>query len=178
MKKILSFALVVSLLVISGCSAGVVRKDRKNAPDLAGPWSDTDTRFVAEEIVKACTAGTWVRQFNKAKGRDPLVGVGAVTGRIHGHADTVVFVEDLQMALINSGRVKFVMVASGETGMKDARADYMLQGVVSSIVDEARGRHGFLFQADLELIDMTTREKIWTGRKKVNKIAQRPRYSL
>ncbi len=178
MNKVLAFVLFLSMLAASGCATGMIRKDRKNMADPSGPWSDADTRFVAETMVDGCASGTWVGRFNKARGRDPVVSVGTVDGRTQGHADALVFAQGLQMALINSGRVKFVAATAGRPQAEDARADYVLQGVVDSGVEETRGQRAFMFQADMELVDQAKGEKVWTGRKKVRKIVKRPRSSL
>ncbi len=178
LRKILPFVLVFFMLAASGCATGAARKGHRNMADPLGPWSDADTRFVAQEMVEACTAGAWVGRFNKARGQDPLVSVGNVTGRTDGHTDAGVFVEGLQMALINSGRVKFVAAAAGQPQGADGRMDYLLQGGINYAVDGSRGQRAFTFQADIEIIDPVTREKVWAGQKKVRKVIKGPRYSL
>jgi uncharacterized protein (TIGR02722 family) len=191
---ILSFA----VLGLTGCATEVIRKDTKDVVDLSGRWNDTDARMVAEEVVKGCTEGRWVGQFNKEKGRDPVVIVGTVTNRSQEHINSHVFIEDLEMALVNSGKVKFVAAkgeridvraeradqqenSSVETRAKlvqETGADYMLQGSLNSVKDETRGQYVIMFQVNLELVNLTTNEKVWIGQKKIKKVVKRPKYSM
>ena len=183
---------------LAGCATEVVRKDIKDVVDLSGRWNDTDARMVAEEMVRTCTEGKWVSQFNKDKGRDPVVIVGTVTNRSNEHINARVFVEDLEMALVNSGKVRFVAAKGERTEVREERADqqensaietrarlvqetgadYMLQGSVNSVKDETRGQYAIMFQTNLDLIDMTTNEKVWSGQKKIKKVVKRPQYSM
>lgn len=54
----------------------------------------------------------------------------------------------------------------------------MLQGSINSVKDETRGQYAIMFQSNLELIDMTTNEKVWIGQKKIKKVVKRPQYSM
>ena len=197
MKKTV-IVLCFVVLGLAGCATEVIRKDTKDVVDLSGRWNDTDARMVAEEMVKTCTEGKWISQFNKDKGRDPVVIVGTVTNRSNEHINARVFVEDLEMALVNSGKVKFVAAKDDRNEVREERADqqqnaaaetrarlvqetgadYMLQGGLNSVKDETRGQYVIMFQANLELIDLTTNEKIWIGQKKIKKVVKRPQYSM
>jgi len=198
MRKILVVVLSVFVLGLAGCATQVIRKDTKDVVDLSGRWNDTDARMVAEEMVKTCTDGKWITQFNKDKGRDPVVIVGTVLNRSNEHINALVFTEDLEMALVNSGKVKFVAAkgdrpeireeranqqlnSSAETRAKlvqETGADYILQGSLNSVKDETRGQYVIMFQTNLELIDLTTNEKVWIGQKKIKKVVKRPQYSM
>jgi uncharacterized protein (TIGR02722 family) len=197
MKKVIIVLCFMSL-GLAGCATEVIRKDTKDVVDLSGRWNDTDARMVAEEMVKGCTDGRWIAEFNKDKGRDPVVIVGSVTNRSHEHINARVFVEDLEMALVNSGKVKFVADKGERTEVREERADqqqnsavetraqmiretgadYMLQGSINSVKDETRGQYAIMFQANLELVDLTTNEKVWIGQKKIKKVVKRPQYSM
>ena len=197
MKKI---AVVLSFLVLAGagCATEVIRKDVNEQIDLSGRWNDTDARMVAEEMVKTCTEGQWVSTFNKEKGRDPVVIIGTVVNRSHEHIDAAVFIQDLEMALVNAGKVKFVAAKTERSDVREERADqqqnassetrarlvqetgadYMLQGSINSVKYETKGEYAIMFQANLELVDMTTNEKVWLGQKKIKKLVKRPKYSM
>ncbi len=178
MRRILFFVLLVAVSTASGCATGPVRKDRRCGVDPFGPWSVADTRLAAEDMVSACTSAAWVGKFDKTMRRDPVIIVGPISGQVHGHPDARVFVENLQMALINSGTVKLVSPVAGQLPVNDRRADFVLQGNVHSVVNEASGQRVFVFQAALELVDRATRQKVWAGQKKLKKIVKGPRYSL
>lgn len=198
MNKMLIVVLSLFVLGLAGCSTQVIRKDVNDVVDLSGRWNDTDARMVAEEMVKTCTDGKWIAQFNKDKGRDPVVIVGTIINRSHEHINARVFTEDLEMALVNSGKVKFVAAKGERAEVREERAeqqensspetrarlvqetgaDFMLQGSINSVKDETRGQYAIMFQSNLELIDMTTNEKVWIGQKKIKKVVKRPQYSM
>jgi PBP1b-binding outer membrane lipoprotein LpoB len=48
-------------------------------------------------------------------------------------------------------------------------ADYMLQGVINSIVDEYKREKVVEYQIDLQLTNMETNEVVWIGDKKIKK---------
>ena len=198
MKK--TAVLLVGALVFTaaGCATEVIRKEPAEVVDLSGRWNDTDARLVAEEMVRSCKEGRWVADFNKEKGRDPVVIVGTVVNRSDEHINARVFVEDLSMALVNSGKVRFVAAKGEREVVREERADqqvnssvetrarlvqetgadFMLQGSINSVKDETRGKYVIMFQSNLELVDLTTNEKVWAGQKKVKKLVKRPKYSM
>ncbi len=198
MRKAYWVALVLAGLALSGCATEVIRKEPKEVVDLSGRWNDTDARMTAEEMVKGCLETAWLSNFNKEKGRDPVVIVGTVSNRSNEHIDAMVFVQDLEQALVNAGKVKFV-AASSERGevraervdqlqnaapetraamVQEKGADFMLQGSINSVKDEIKGEYAILFQVNLELVNMTTNEKVWIGQKKIKKLVKRPQYSI
>ena len=48
-------------------------------------------------------------------------------------------------------------------------ADFMLNGVITSIVDQYGKNKVVFYQIDLELTDLQTNEKVWIGDKKIKK---------
>ena len=189
---------VLAGFMVSGCATEVIRKEPKEIVDLSGRWNDTDARVAAEEMIKSCLETAWLGNFNKDMGRDPVVIVGTVNNRSHEHINALVFVEDLEQSLVNSGKVKFV-VSSPERGeirdertdqqqnsapetraalVRETGADFMLQGSINSVKDETKGQYAILFQVNLELVNITTNEKVWIGQKKVKKLVKRPQYSM
>ena len=45
----------------------------------------------------------------------------------------------------------------------------MINGVISSIVDQYKNQKTVFYQIDLELTDLETNEKVWIGDKKIKK---------
>lgn len=198
MKRIIVVFAGFFALAMSGCSTQVIRKDVAEITDLSGRWNDIDARLVAEEMVRDCVAGLWVGNFNKEKGRDPVVIVGTVVNRSHEHINADVFVQDLEMSLVNAGKVRFVASKTERGELREERADqqlnaavqtraqmisetgadFMLQGSINSVKDETKGQYAIMFQSNLELINLTTNEKVWIGQKKIKKLVKRPQYSL
>ena len=49
-------------------------------------------------------------------------------------------------------------------------ADFILQGVIATLVDERDGTKAAFYQVDLELVDVTSDVKVWLGQKKIKKL--------
>jgi PBP1b-binding outer membrane lipoprotein LpoB len=104
-----------------------------------------------------------------------------------------VFVEELQRALINSGRVQFVASASERGDLRAERADqdlnaseetrkehgqeigadYGLSGTISSVQDREGGESVLFYQVNLKLVDVKTNQIVWHGQKKIKKSISR-----
>jgi uncharacterized protein (TIGR02722 family) len=184
-------------LLLIACSSGtkVTRVDTTVVTDLSGRWNDTDSRQVAEAMVKESLAYPWLDNFTKAKGRQPVVVVGTILNRSHEHIDVQTFVTDLERELTNSQKVNFV-AGKGEreeireerreqavharedtqkSAGKEIGADYMMKGNISTILDEADGIKAVFYQVDLELVDLESNVKTWYGQKKIKKVVERKR---
>jgi len=177
---------------VACASRRVTRVDAATPVDLSGRWNDTDSRLVAEEMIRQALASPWVG----AGGPPPVVIVGPIQNDTLEHIPTATFVNDLQAALAGSGRV-IVVAAPDERGavraeradqQENARpstraafgaetgADLMLGGVVSSIEDREDGKTVYYYQVDLSLTDLETNEKVWLGQKKLKKVLARGRF--
>jgi penicillin-binding protein activator len=188
--------LLVAAVVIGGCATKKVeRVGTEKVIDLSGRWNDTDSRLVAEEMVKEALARPWVDKFEAKHRKEPMVIVGSVVNRSHEHINVQTFTKDLERELTNSGRVLFV-ASKGERGElreertdqqthsseetakglgKEVGADYMLQGTLNSIQDEEKGEKVVFYQVTLEMVDIETNVKVWFGDKKIKKYITRSR---
>jgi len=195
MGKMLRGVLCVVLpLVIIGCGGGtkVARVSTDTTIDLSGRWNDTDSRLVAQEMIKDALSQRWLYRW-EAQGRTPTIIVGRVVNRSHEHISVETFTKDIERALLNSGSVKFVassnerqqireeryeqeMYASEET-MKEhgdeIGADFMLIGSINTIVDREGKRSVIFYQVNMELVDVRTNAKVWMGEKKIKKYVER-----
>lgn len=183
-----------------GCSSApkVTRTDIDETIDLSGHWNDSDSRMVADAMIEQVMDASWIDEFLKDHGRDPVVIVGTVINRSHEHVNVDTFVKDLEAALTNSGRVGFVADKQQRLELREERADmqtgntepatikekghevgadFMLQGTVNSAKDEIKGKYVNFFQVNLELVDLNTNEKRWIGQHKVKKLVERSRFS-
>lgn len=199
-KIILLMGMLMVPVFLLGCSTSQVKRvDVDKTVDFSGLWNDTDSRLVANEMIADSLSRPWITEFMEKNHRDPVVIVGNVANRSQEHINAEVFTKDLEMSLINSGRVKFV-AASGERSWvreernnqqqgftdpetikkigKETGADYILIGSINSVKDEVKGKYVILYQTNLELIDLTTNLKVWIGQKQLKKIVQRSKYSL
>jgi penicillin-binding protein activator len=189
--------LVLLLVGIVGCATTKVeRVGVETTTDLSGRWNDTDSRLVAEEMIKDVLSRPWLDRFSKQHAsKAPTVIVGTVTNRSSEHINVQTFTKDLERELTNDGRVQFVASKSEREEVREERqdqqsqssqetakglgkeigADYMLKGTINSILDEAGGTKAVYYQVDLELFDVEKNLKVWAGQKKIKKIIEKSR---
>lgn len=190
---------VLSVLVagLAGCGAEtkVTRVDAGVVTDLSGRWNDTDSRIVAESMVKEALEYPWLNTFSQTKRRQPVVVVGTVLNNSHEHINVQTFVTDLERELTNSQKVTFVagkterdevrterkeqaMYAREDTQKapgKEIGADYMMKGTIATILDEADGVKAMFYQVDLQMVDLESNAKVWFGQKKIKKVIEKKR---
>ncbi|HEX7767263.1 MAG TPA: penicillin-binding protein activator LpoB [Nitrospira sp.] len=186
-----------TVLTLSGCGAEtkVTRVDSGVVTDLSGRWNDTDSRMVAETMVKESLDYPWLGNVTQAKHRQPVVVVGTILNSSHEHISVQTFVTDLERELTNSQKVTFVagkgerdelrterkeqaMFSREDTQKapgKEIGADYMMKGTISTILDEADATKAVFYQVDLQMIDLESNAKVWYGQKKIKKVIEKKR---
>ncbi len=192
-RTINSLALIVVLMtatVLTGCSTSVKRMDAGEVTDLSGTWNDTDSRLVSEEMIRDVLGRPWIDHFISEKGDLPAVIVGDVRNLSHEHINVATFIGDIERELINSGGVVFVasktergeireerqdqeLNASSKTAKQmgqELGADFMLTGVINTILDTEDKEQVRFYQIDLSLISLADNRKVWVGQKKIKKI--------
>lgn len=185
----LFFPAALLLVSCASSSVKVTRTEPDAAIDLSGKWNDTDSRLVAEEMVKDSLSRPWLINFKSAKGENPVVIVGTVKNNSSEHIQTAVFVKDIERELVNSGKVRFVAAGKERVEIREEKkeqqffatpetaknliaetgADFIMQGQINSITDAIEGKRVVLYQVDMELINLETTEKVWIGSKEVKK---------
>lgn len=193
-----SMLVLLAAAVLSACSSNpkVDRIEPDTVTDLSGDWNDTDSRLVAEEMIQDSLSHPWLANFMRDKRKPPVVIVGEVRNLSHEHINIGTFVNDIERALINSGRVEFVASREERGEIRDERldqdlharedtrkaagqeigADFMLKGTINTIVDAIDKKQTRYYQVDLTLISMADNRKVWTGQKKIKKAIKNPRY--
>ena len=189
--------MVSVVLALSGCGheTKVTRVDTGVVTDLSGRWNDTDSRMVAEAMVKEALQYPWLGNFERANQRQPVVIVGTVLNSSHEHISMQTFITDLERELTNSQKVTFV-AGKGERDEvrserkeqaiyaredtqnapgKEIGADFMMKGTIATILDEAEGTKAVFYQVDLQMIDLENNAKVWYGQKKIKKVVERKR---
>jgi hypothetical protein len=188
---------VCAVFVLAGCGheTKVTRVDAGVVTDLSGRWNDTDSRMVAEAMVKEALQYPWLGNFTQANRRQPVVVVGTVLNSSHEHISVQTFITDLERELTNSQKVTFVagkgerdeirterkeqaMYAREDTQKapgKETGADYMMKGAIATILDEADGTKAVFYQVDLQMIDLESNAKVWYGQKKIKKVVEQKR---
>lgn len=188
--------LLLLAVVSAGCATKVTRIDPASVTDLSGRWNDTDSRLVANELIRSSLTESWLRRYADTHGGEaPAVIVGTFENRTREHIAVGTFLKDLENAYVNSGSVRVVATRDERGEIRDERADqqenaraetrnrmaqelgarYMLQGTIEAIED-AQGRERVVYyQVDATLVDIESNQKVWTGQQKIKKYIERPR---
>ena len=179
------------------CATKVERMDNRLIKDVSGRWNDTDSQMVAAEMIQDCLNSGWYTKATTRLGKEPVVIVGSVANDSMEHINTATFVEEIQRALINSGKVEFVANREERGGLRQERleqdefaseqtrkafgrevgADYMLSGVINSIVDSQSKKAVVFYQVNMKLIDIESNKIVWNGQKQIKKYVTRSKTS-
>ena len=140
-------------------------------------------------MISDCMSRPWRTEFTAVKGKKPMVIIGNIKNKTTEHIESETFIKDIEKAYINSGLVGVVQAADARKELREERndqqtysseetkkkwglekgADFMLNGVITSIVDQYGKNKVVFYQIDLELTDLQTNEKVWIGDKKIKK---------
>ena len=190
-------AVLLLAVIPVGCGkeARITRVDPGVVTDFSGRWNDTDSKVVAEAMIKEMTSRPWLKNFTDAKGRQPVVIVGTILNKSHEHISVDTFISDLEREMTNSQKVSFVADRTDREEIRSERndqarharedtqkgpgleigADFMMKGTISSILDESDGVKGVYYQVDLDLVNLENNVKSWYGQKKIKKVVERKR---
>ncbi|MBT5420129.1 MAG: penicillin-binding protein activator LpoB [Candidatus Cloacimonetes bacterium] len=194
--KLAIVGLFIIIIMIAGCASTtrtVERVSAEEVSDQSGNWNDTDSRLVAEQMIKDLMYRPWIQDFALEEDRKPVVVVGTIRNFSSEHIQADIFIKDIERELINSGKVKFVAgikerddvreermeqqsYASDETAKRlaaESGADFMLQGGIKSNTDASGGKAVKFYQVDLELINVESNEKVWIGSKEIKKYVKK-----
>lgn len=192
MKKILLnfvFALAVASLTFSCATRKVVRIDPDERVDLSGRWNDTDSRLVAETMVKQILNSPRYQSYADKKGKRPTIIVGYIQNKTSEHIDADNYIKKFEMEIFNSGLADLVEsggfrerlreeradqqeFASPETAAQWGRelgADLMLFGVMTSETDTYNKRSVVNYITTLHLTDLETNQRVWYGQEEIKK---------
>jgi uncharacterized protein (TIGR02722 family) len=192
---VLGSVLCLLSLISCGKEKRVTRVDSGTVIDLSGRWNDSDSKLVAETMMKEMVRRPWLSKFTGSHGREPVVIVGTILNKSHEHIDVGTFVTDLEREMTNSQKVLFVASKSERQEIREERkeqavysredtqtrpgqelgADFMMKGTIATIVDEFEGTKVIYYQVDLDLIDLENNVKSWYGQKKIKKVVERKR---
>lgn len=192
------------LVLVTGAWLGcggkeVSRIDPGAVTDLSGRWNDTDSRLVARALIEQSFESPWAERYAERNGGEPpAVIVGTFRNRTFEHVPVNTFVNDLERALMNSGRVTIVagseerdeVRSEREDQQEHARADsrarigqelganYMLQGELQAIEDEEGSERVVYYQVDATLVDLESNARIWAGNHEIKKYIERSRFGF
>lgn len=192
-------ALVLVAAATACAGRQVQRIDPSAVTDLSGRWNDTDSRLVANELIRQSLTGSWISDYmNATGGRRPTVLIGDFRNRSLEHIPVQTFVRDLENAFINSGAV--TVVASGEERerIRDEREDqqrhatadsrvrlaqelgarFLLSGEIQAIEDQEGRERVVFYQVDATLTDVESAARVWAGQHKIKKVITQSRFGL
>lgn len=184
--------LLTTLLGLSACGTKVERVDVEETHDLSGAWNDTDSRLVSEEMINDMLSRPWRQDYTNRYRKQPAVIVGTIRNLSHEHINVNTFVNDIERAMINSGKVTFVASSQEREEIRDERkdqdlharedtrkamgqelgADFMLKGSINTIIDMEGSTQLRYYQVDLNLISLTDNRIVWIGQKKIKKLVK------
>lgn len=190
-----SLVAVVLSMSATGCATRVERLQVDEVKDLSGAWNDTDSRLVSDEMIRDVLSAPWLPAYHGTHKTPPALIVGEIRNLSHEHINTQTFVSDMGRVLINSGKVQFVASRGQREEIREERkdqdlnaredtrkamgmeqgADFMLKGVINTIVDVSGKTQVRYYQIDLSLISLSDNRIVWVGQKKIKKLVERSR---
>jgi uncharacterized protein (TIGR02722 family) len=181
---------VAMVLALTGCAEKKVsRVDSGQQIDLSGKWNDTDSQLVSKESIDDAMSFPWVANFQKQKNRNPVVVAFGVKNRTSELINTQTFMKDLERSFLRSGKVDIVADRDQRAELREERgdqqsgftanpakigkevgADFVLTGTLNDIRDRDGEQELVFYQANLELVNVETNQKVWIGDKKIKKL--------
>lgn len=198
MRPLLAAALILlpaSLALTTGCGGTTVTRTEENAViDLSGNWNATDSRQVADALIADCLEFPWADQFKAKNNRIPVVKTGRIKVVTNGDVvNTEIFTNDLQRALLRSGKAQPVASnsetdqareerkdqdvnaseATRKESFQETGTDFLIIGTINVQDDQADGKRQKFYSVDLKMTDVKTQQQVWIGNKKISKLVKR-----
>jgi penicillin-binding protein activator len=190
-----ALVLVPTLALTTGCGGTTVtRVDENTDVDLSGNWNAGDSRRVADKMIADCISFPWADQFKAKHNRIPTVKTGTIKVITNGDVvNTEIFTNDLQRALLRSGKAQPVASNSEKDQAREERkdqdvnaseatrkesfqetgADFLIIGTINVQDDQAGGKRHKFYSVDLKMTDVKTQQQVWIGNEKISKVIQR-----
>lgn len=201
MKKIHLLIVIIAIVGIAAtpaCRTKVKRLDHEEIIDISGGWNDSDAQQISDDMVEDLVGHQWVQEHIVKYEKKPKIIVGPVRNQSSEHIQTEVITKDLERALVNSGRAGVVASSTERSALREelmqqqtwssaetqkrlaaeTGADYMLIGSINSIVDQSGKRSVVYYQANMELVQLESGEKVWMGNGEIKKYIKKPRIKL
>lgn len=179
-----------ALILLVGCQTRqVTRIDPATQVDLSGRWNDTDSRKVADQMIYDLFESTRFKDYAEAKTAKPVILVGTIRNKTSEHIDADNFVKKFEVVIHNSNvadlaessefrdqlrverleQQEFADPATVKKMGKEAGADLMLFGEITSEIDSYNNRRVVNYITTLFLTDVETNKRIWYGQNEIKK---------
>jgi penicillin-binding protein activator len=190
MKQLSLLSAIVLAIVLAGCGPkafvkGQYDEDVEGTNLLTDKWSETDMQKAVKELVGSAVAHPAIA----ASKRPPIVMVTRLQNKTSEHIDTQSITDMFTVELMNSGKVAFVDKAAREdiaeeydyqdSGMVSREtkktkggqtgADFILNGRLDSIVQEAGKDKTVYYKLTMNLTNLKTGVIVWTNHKQMRK---------
>jgi uncharacterized protein (TIGR02722 family) len=183
-------AITLILAIAAGCQTRqVTRVDPATQIDLSGRWNDSDSRKVADQMIYDLFESDSFKGYAKARAAKPVIVVGTIRNKTSEHIDADNFVKKFEVVIHNSGvadlvessefrdqlrverleQQEFADPATVKKMGKEAGADLMLFGEISSEVDTYNNKRVVNYLTTLFLTDVETNKRIWYGQNEIKK---------
>lgn len=190
MRSSLIIPLLVSFLIPSCNQRLVSRIDPSIQTDLSGRWNDSDSKLLAEKMVREFLSSENFKEYSKALGHKPAIIVGLIKNKTTEHIDSDNYIKKFELAIYQSGvadmlesgdfrdklrleRVQQQDFSSSETISKwglETGADLVLFGEMTSEIDVYGNKRTVNYITTLYLTDLETNKRIWYGQQEIKKL--------
>jgi penicillin-binding protein activator len=194
-----SMIVMTGMAAFVGCSSNqnwrVKRVDPTTTTDIDYRFNDEDARQVFQSMVADALARPWVDNWMRENGgQRPIVFLGNVRNETQDYINTGLFTTQVQEELINSGRVRVKAERDARAELRDERLDvrYNDPATIKAVAKEINADFALVgrimdnkqrsgdgrtvvnyYQANMELINVETAEKVWIQTEEIKKIARR-----
>jgi uncharacterized protein (TIGR02722 family) len=199
MLDFLKAAVLISILALAGCGPkGFVRGDYdENVRDqnlLTDKWSETDMQKAVADLVASAESHQSIRAAKKP----PVVMVTRLQNKTSEHIDTQSVTDMIRVELQRSGKFQFIDEAAREDIANEYEyqqsgvvsrstrkgpggqvgADFILNGRLDSIVQQAGRDKTVYYKLTLNMTDLKTSLIVWTDHKEIRKRYEKQRVGM
>jgi penicillin-binding protein activator len=195
-------ALVMAVgIALAGCASSggqnwrVDRVDPETRTDIDYRFNDEDARIVFQSMVADALSRSWIDQWMRDNGgQRPIIFLGNVRNETQDYINTGLFTTQVQEELINSGRVRVKAERDARAELRDERLDtrYNDPATIKAVAKELNADFALIgrimdnkqrsgdgrtvvnyYQANMELVNVETAEKVWIQTAEIKKVARR-----
>ena len=184
--------LLILTVVFFSCSRSVTRISPDTPVDLSGRWNDTDSRMVADQMILDLVNSEDFKKYAQQLGRKPVIVVGTISNKTAEHIDASNYIKKFEMVIHNSQVAElvesdefrdklrkeraqqqdFADPATAAQWGKEAGADLMLFGEMTSETDTYQNKRVVNYITTLFLTNTETNKRIWYGQREIKKMVK------